>query len=229
MAILVVDDDALSRKVLGFLLESEGFEVIMAETIRAARANLVQNTPLLILLEAVLPDGDGFSFCQWLAKEEPQVPVIMLSFAPTQAAKLNGFRSGADDFVTKPYDPAELVARLKAVLRRTSRMQSHLVQDNLRVGDLELSINELKVRRAGARDIELTPTEMKILSCFMVNAGVVLDRATIAENALGMDYGSSSNIVDVYVRRLRKKLEAEPDSPQYIETVIGSGYRLIKG
>jgi DNA-binding response OmpR family regulator len=228
MVILIVDDDPMSRKMLGFLLEGEGFEVVMAESIRAARSVLAQTTPLLILLDVGLPDGDGFSFCQWLVKEEPQVPVIMLTSYSSHTDRLNGFKYGADDYIVKPYDHSELVARVKAVLRRTSRVQSHLVQDNLRVGDLELSVNELKVKREGARDIELTPTEMKILSCLMVNAGMVLDRATIAENALGMDYGGSSNIVDVYVRRLRKKLESDPNRPQYIETVVGSGYRLSK-
>ncbi len=228
MVILVIDDDLMSRKMLRFLLEGEGFEVIIAETIRAARSILTQTTPLLIILDVALPDGSGFSLCQWLAKEEPQVPVIILTAFTSQNDRLNGFRYGADDYIIKPYDPSELVLRVKALLRRTSRVQSHLIQDNLRVGDLELSVNELKVKKIGSKDIELTPTEMKILSCFMVNVGVVLDRGTIAENALGMDYGGSSNIVDVYVRRLRKKLETDPNNPQYIETVVGSGYRLSK-
>lgn len=228
MVILVVDSDAFSRKMLGFLLEGEGFEAVMAESIRAARSILARTTPLLILLDVDLPDGDGFTFCQWLTREEPQVPVVMLSSLGSQADKLNGFKCGADDYIIKPYDYSELVARIKVVLRRTSRALSHLAQDKLQVGNLELSVNELKVRKEGSRAVELTPTEMKILSCFMINVGRVLDRATIAESALGMDYGGSSNVVDVYVRRLRKKLETDPNNPKYIETVVGSGYRLCK-
>ncbi|MDB5082696.1 MAG: two component transcriptional regulator, winged helix family [Chloroflexi bacterium] len=228
MVIMILDDDPMSRKMLGFLLEGEGFEVVMAESIRAARSILAHTTPILILLDVGLPDGDGFSFCQWLTKEEPQVPVVMLTSYSAHTDKLNGFKYGADDYIVKPYDHSELVARVKAVLRRTSRAQSYLVQDNLRVGDLELSINELKLKKKGFKDIELTPTEMKILSCFMVNVGMVLDRTTIADNALGIDYAGSSNVVDVYVRRLRKKLETDPNNPNYIETVVGSGYRMAK-
>ncbi len=228
MNILVVDDDPMSRKMLSFLLQGEGFEVVMAESIRAARSILSRDTPWLILLDVSLPDGDGFAFCQRLGEEEPHIPVIMLTSRSGHNDKLNGFKYGADDYVVKPYDHSELVARIKAVLRRTSRVQPHLVQDHLRVGDLELFMSELKVKKAGRKLIDLTPTEMKILSTLMVNVGKVLNRSSIAEAALGVDYGGASNLVDVYVRRLRKKLELDPANPKYIETIVGSGYRLSK-
>ncbi len=218
----------MSRKMLGFLLEGEGFKVLTAESIRAARAILARDTPWLILLDVGLPDGDGFTFCRQLAEEEPNIPIILLTSRATPTDKLTGFRYGADDYVVKPYDHSELLERIKAVIRRTSRMQPHLVQEQLRVGDLELNVSELKVKVGSRKLIQLTPTEMKILSCLMINAGKVLHRSRIAEVALGYDYESASNVVDVYIRRLRKKLETNPTQPKYIETVVGSGYRICK-
>src|SRR5438874_12992952 len=106
MVILIVDDDPMSRKLLAFLLEGEGFEIVLAESIRAARSVLTQTTPILIVLDVGLPDGDGFSFCQWLTKEEPQVPVMMLSAHNSQRDRLNGFKCGADDHMVKPYHPS---------------------------------------------------------------------------------------------------------------------------
>ncbi len=228
MSILVVDDEPMSRKMLKFLLQSEGFEVELAESIRAARTILTNSTPWLILLDVGLPDGDGFSFCQQLTVEEPDVPIIMLTSRSTSNDRLTGFKFGVDDYITKPYDHNELVERVRAVLRRSQRMQAHLVQDTLRVGDLELSISELKVKVGSAKVVSLTPTEMKILSCLMVNVGIVLKRSRIAELALGYNYENASNIVDVYIRRLRKKLEVDPDKPRYFETVVGTGYRMCK-
>lgn len=228
MNILVVDDDPMSRKMLTFLLESEGFKVITAESIRATRAVLANDSPWLILLDVSLPDGDGFSFCRQLSKEEPNIPVIMLTSRGTHDDKITGFKYGADDYIVKPYDHSELIERVRAVLRRSSRMKPSLTQDQLQVGDLELYTSELKVVIGGNRTVELTPTEMKILSCLMVNVGKVLKRATIAEAALGYDYEYASNVVDVYVRRLRRKLEPDTNKPKYIETVVGSGYRMCK-
>jgi DNA-binding response OmpR family regulator len=228
MSILVVDSDPMSRKMLGFLLESEGFKAVMAETIREARFKLLNEIPQLILLETSLPDGDGLGFCQNLVKDEPDIPVIILSSQVAQADKLAGFRHGADDYVVKPYDPSELVERIKAVLRRSSRVQPHLSHKHLQVGGLELFPSDLRIRKDGTKFITLTPTEMKILSCLMLNVGQVVSRASIAEAALGMDYDSCSNAIDVYVARLRKKIETDPAQPKYIETVVGSGYRMPK-
>jgi DNA-binding response OmpR family regulator len=175
-----------------------------------------------------LPDGDGFNFCRQLAQEEPGVPVILLTTRGTHDDKITGLKLGADDYIVKPYDHAELVERIKAVLRRTTRMQPHLVQDSLRLGDLELLMNELKIKVGASKTVELTPTEMKIMSCLMNNAGKVMKRSSIAEIALGYDYEGISNVVDVYIRRLRKKLETDPTKHKYIETIVGSGYRMSK-
>ena len=228
MNILVIEDDPMSRKMMGFLLQGEGFEVVMAESLRAARNILSHDTPWLIILDISLPDGDGFSFCKQLAQDEPNIPVIMLTSRASHEDKITGFKYGADDYIVKPFDHGELIERIKAVLRRSSHMQPHLVQDQMRVGELELNMNELKVKVSGEKVVDLTPTEMKILSCLMGNAGKVMKRSSIAEVALGYDYEGTSNVVDVYVRRLRKKIESEPDKPKYIETIVGSGYRLCK-
>lgn len=228
MNILIVEDEPLARKMLSVLLEGEGFSVTMAESIRAARAALLNDTPNLIMLDVTLPDGDGFTFCRQIVEESTHIPIIMLTSRDTLQDKLTGFKFGVDDYIVKPYEFNELIERVKAVLRRSSYMQHHLVQDFIKVGDLELNVGELKIKLRGNQVIQLTPTEMKILSCLMSNAGLVLKRSRIAEIALGYEYGGASNVVDVYIRRLRKKLELDPTQPQYIETVIGSGYRLCK-
>jgi DNA-binding response OmpR family regulator len=228
MNILVVDDEPLSRKMLSVLLEGEGFELIMAESMRAARTALIHDTPNLIILDVGLPDGDGFTFCRQVMEEETHIPIILLTSRDTLKDKLTGFKYGADDYIVKPYEFSELIERVKAVLRRSSYMQHHLVQDQVKVGDLDLNVGELKLRVRGKQVIQLTPTEMKILGCLMSNVGVVLKRSRIAEIALGYDYGGASNVVDVYIRRLRKKMEVDPTRPQYIETVVGSGYRMCK-
>jgi DNA-binding response OmpR family regulator len=226
--ILVVDDDPMSRKLLEFILRGEGFEVVCAESIRAARSILMKDTPWLVLLDVGLPDGDGFTFCRQLIQEEPNIPVIFITSRGDNNDIISGFKFGADDYVVKPFDYGELVARVKAVLKRSSRMKTHLVQDQMRVGDLELYTSELKAKIHGGKTIQLTPTEMKILSCLMSNVGKVMRRSTIAEAALGYDYESASNVVDVYIRRLRKKLEIDTSTPKYIETIVGVGYRMPK-
>ncbi|MEI7556199.1 response regulator transcription factor [Candidatus Chlorohelix sp.] len=228
MNIMIVDDDPMTRKMLGFLFQGEGFEIIFAESIRSARSILMHDSPSLILLDVNLPDGDGFTFCRQLAEEEPGIPIVMLTTRGTQVDKISGLKLGADDYVVKPYDHSELVERVRAVLRRSSRMQPHLVQDQVKIGDLELLINELKIRVGVKKIVSLTPTEMKIMSCLMNNVGKVMKRTTIAEIALGYDYEGVSNVVDVYIRRLRKKLEFDPTNPKYIETVVGSGYKMCK-
>lgn len=228
MNILIVDDDPLSRKMLKVLLEGEGFELTMAESMRAGQTALAHDTPNLIILDVGLPDGDGFTFCKQIMEEENHIPVILLTSRDTLKDKLTGFKVGADDYIVKPYEFSELIERVKAVLRRSSYIQHHLVQDQMKVGDLELNVGELKLRVRNKPAIQLTPTEMKILSCLMSNVGVVLKRSRIAEIALGYDYGGASNVVDVYIRRLRKKIEINPTRPLYIETVVGSGYRICK-
>jgi DNA-binding response OmpR family regulator len=228
MNILIVDDDPMSRKLLGVVLNDEGFEVTMAESLRAAKAVLTHDTPMLILLDAGLPDGDGLDFCKQLSQEEPNIPIILLTARNTLTDKLNGLKFGADDYIVKPFDYSELVERIKVVLRRSNRMQTQLIQGDLQVGDLELNAAELKVLIAGQQAIQLTHTEMKILRCLMLNAGSVLSRGQIAELALGYNYENASNIVDVYMLRLRKKLETVPSKPKYFETIIGSGYRMLK-
>jgi DNA-binding response OmpR family regulator len=228
MNILIVDDDPMSRKLLKLVLRDEGFNVVEAESIRAARTILVQDTPLLILLDVGLPDGDGLTFCKQLTQEEPNVPVILLTSRNTPNDRLSGLRLGADDYITKPCDFSEVVERVKVVLRRSNRLQAGMVQSEIRLGDLELNATELKVRIAGQNPIQLTHTEMKILRCLMLNAGTVLSRDRIAELALGYDYENASNIIDVYMLRLRKKLETSPSRPKYFETIVGIGYRMYK-
>lgn len=228
MNILIVDNDQMSCKLVGFVLKEEGFEVTYAESMRGARASLERTTPALIILEADLPDGDGLAFCKQLSQEAPSLPVILLTTRDTPTERLSGLKCGAADYVVKPCEYSELVERVKAVLRRSSRLQKPSMPTELKVGELELSITELKVRIGSQPPIALTHTEMKILKCLMLNVGLVLSREQLGELALGYDYQNASNIVDVYMLRLRRKLQISASKVKYFETVPGSGYRMVK-
>lgn len=228
MNILIVDNDQMSCKLVGFVLQEEGFEVTFAQSIRGARAILERTTPALIILEADLPDGDGLAFCKQLSQEAPSLPVILLTTRDRLIDRLTGLKCGAADYVVKPCEYSELVERVKAVLRRSSRLQKPLMQTELQVGDLELSTTELKVRLGNQPPIALTHTEMKILKCLMLNVGLVLSREQLGELALGYDTKNASNIVDVYMLRLRRKLQDSSSKVKYLETVTGSGYRMVK-
>lgn len=224
MTILVVDDDPLSRKMLNYLLQDEGFKVLEAESIQTARLLIKQQVPSLTLLDLTLPDGDGLDFCEELSQQATSMPIIIVTSQSAPEVKLKGFGYGATDYIVKPYDYRELVGRVRAVLRRVITLPQ--AQDRLQAGGLELIISELKVKRGQAAQTELTATEMKVLRCLMLNAGEVISRPAIAASAFGPAYSNNSNLVDVYMGRLRKKIEDEPSQPKYIETIVGSGYRL---
>lgn len=227
MDILVVEDDPMTLKMVEFLLRGEGYNVTKAESIREADTILRKSTPWLIIIDKGLPDGNGIEYCKKLAENERDVPVILLTGESRLPYKLEGLES-ADDYITKPFEPGEFIARVKAVLRRVERVPREYVQNHLKVGDVELAMRELKVSLPNRKAVLLTPTEMKILECLMAHASKVVTRDSIAEKALGYEYEGESNAIDVYIRRLRTKIEPDPSQPIYIETVKGSGYRFRK-
>ncbi|NWJ48144.1 MAG: response regulator transcription factor [Chloroflexi bacterium] len=227
MDILVIEDDPMTLKMVEFLLKGEGYNVTKAESIREAETILKKSTPWLIIVDKGLPDGNGIEFSKKLNETEPDIPVILLTGEGRLPYKLEGLES-ADDYIVKPFEPGEFIARVKAVLRRVERVPRELVQSHLKVGDVELAMRELKVTLPHRKSVILTPTEMKILECLMAHAGKVVTRDSIAEKALGYEYEGESNAIDVYIRRLRTKIEPDPAQPIYIETVKGSGYRFRK-
>ncbi len=225
--VLVVDDNLQSLKMLRFLLDDEGYEVLIASNAEVARDYLENaNNPIhLVILDVMMPNVDGFDLCNQIRKEGESVPVIFLSARGEPSDRAEGLRMGADDYVVKPFDPAELLARIAAVLRRSKSIAAASEsQPSLKLGDVELDPARLKVRVAANRQADLTPTETKLLHCLMRNAGRVLTRDVLINQVWDYDYDGNNNTVDVYIRRLRQKVEPDPNEPKYIRTVRGAGY-----
>lgn len=225
--VLVVDDSLQTLKLLRFLLEDEGYEVMVASNSRLAH-QILESPPgpiNLVILDVMMPGMGGFDLLQQLREEGEGVPIIFLSARGEPEARAEGIRMGADDYVVKPFDPTELLARVAAVLRRARSTPSMSdSQPVLRMGELELDAARLKVRTSTGRESDLTPTETKLLHCLMRNAGRVLTRDALINQVWDYDYDGNNNTVDVYIRRLRQKVESDPNDPRYIRTVRGAGY-----
>jgi two-component system alkaline phosphatase synthesis response regulator PhoP len=227
--VLVVDDNLQTQKMLRFLLDSEGYQVSIATQAEDARTKLADaEVPIhLMLLDVMMPSLDGFTLCSHLRKEGDTVPIVFLSARADASDRAEGLRRGADDYVVKPFDPGELLARIAAVLRRSKLADAAIeLRPSMRVGDVELDSARLKVKVAGRRETDLTPTETKLLHCLMRNAGRVLSRDALINQVWDYDHDGYENTVDVYIGRLRKKVEHDPEAPTYIRTIRGVGYML---
>ena len=221
--LLIVEDEATVRETLVRNFKSEGFDVLAAaegvEGLRVAR----EHSPDLIVLDLMLPQMDGLSVCRILRKES-DVPVIMLTARGTEMDKIVGLETGADDYVVKPFSFGELLARVRANLRRVGG-ESHTSRTRLQSGDLQL---DLIARRAFHAEVELrlTHKEFDLLAELMRNKGVVLSRDLLLTQVWGYDYVGDSHTVDVHIRWLREKIEETPSQPRRITTVRGVGYRF---
>jgi len=225
MRILLVDDDPPSVKMTGFLLREEGYEVITADNGRAAMEMAQTESPDLIILDVMLPHADGLEVTRRI-RQTMDVPTIMLSAKGETADKVLGLEVGADDYLGKPFEPSELLARVKAVLRRSETFGYDDLQSRIAVGDLRLDPVGNKAVRSDGKEIELTPIEFRLLHVLMRNAGRVLSHDYLLANAWGYDYEGYSNQIAVYIRRLRTKIECDPANPQHLQTVRGIGYRF---
>ena len=219
--ILVVDDDDSIRELLGMALRHVGFEVEQAASCIEARNLIERNAPDLMVLDVMLPDGDGIDFCKRLRSGGLRSSVLFLTARDTTEDKVRGLTVGGDDYLTKPFSLEELVARIRAILRRAG------VEDNdahaITYADVQLDEDSHEVRRAGTL-VGLSPTEFKLLRFLMVNAGRVVSKAQILDHVWEYDFDGESSIVETYVSYLRKKLD--PLGPPLIQTVRGIGYRL---
>jgi DNA-binding response OmpR family regulator len=221
--ILIVEDEATVRDTLALNLQSEGYTVITAADgltgLRLGR----EEKPDLVILDLMLPELDGLSLCRMLRRDS-SVPIIMLTARGTELDKIAGLETGADDYVVKPFSLGELLARVRANLRRAQGEPRGTVT-RLQSGDLAL---DLLSRRAtlGQSEIKLTQREFDLLAELMRNQGAVLSRDLLLTRVWGYDYGGDSHTVDVHVRWLREKIEADPSAPQRITTVRGVGYRF---
>jgi two-component system response regulator MprA len=223
MKILVVDDERAVRESLRRALELEGYEIELAADGREALSRLMENgdsQPDAVILDVLMPGVDGLEVCRRLRRGGSSVPVLMLTARDEIESRVSGLDAGADDYVTKPFALEELLARVRALLRRTSDTPD----DILRFADLELDPGTRDVRRSG-QVIELTRTEFALLELFMTNPRQVLTRSIIFERVWGYDFGFASNSLDVYIGYLRRKTEAG-GLPRLIQTVRGVGYAL---
>jgi two-component system, OmpR family, response regulator MprA len=221
MRVMVVDDERAVRDSLRRALELEGYDVELAADGEEALERLAQNgEPDAVVLDILMPKMDGLEVCRRLRREGHRLPVLMLTARDEVENRVAGLDAGADDYVTKPFALEELLARLRALLRRTTSGSGEV----LRFADLELDPKTREVRRAG-EPIELTRTEFSLLELFLLNPRQVLTRSVIFERVWGYDFGFSSNSLDVYIGYLRRKTEAG-DRPRLIQTVRGVGYAL---
>jgi len=226
MYILVVDDDQFANSLVQFVLSKEGYEVEATDNPRGALHMIQKREPDLLIVDVKMPYINGFEFAARLRKEGYETPIIFMTAQDSLESILQGFNIGADDYICKPYNHQELVARVQAVIRRVKKNTAKLGNTSIRCGQFELFPGELKVVVSGDTSITLTPTEMHVLRVFMVSGGQVIDRDQLLSEVWN-DSENNSNIVDVYIRRLRLKLEEDADKPQHIISVRGIGYKFV--
>jgi len=221
--ILIVDDEKNIVDILKFNLQKESFDTIEAYDGRQALELAEREKPDLIILDVMLPEIDGFTVCR-LLRQKMQTPILMLTAREEEVDKVLGLELGADDYITKPFSPRELMARVKANLRRVMD-DSIPAQKNevIRYGDLEIDINRYEVRRSGS-PIELTLREFELVRFLGMQKGQVFSRENLLEKVWGYEYFGDVRTVDVTVRRLREKLERDASKPVYILTKRGVGY-----
>jgi DNA-binding response OmpR family regulator len=219
--ILVVDDDAKTVELVKLYLNRDGYRVLTAydgvEALRLVR----ESHPDLIVLDLMLPSIDGLEVCQTL-RAESDVPIIMLTAKTTDQDKLKGLDLGADDYVTKPFSPRELAARVRAVLRR---LPGERGPEEIKHGELTVNFSKYEASLAG-RPLNLSTTEFKLLGVLVREPGRVFSRADLIEKAIGYDFEGFDRTIDVHILNLRRKLEPDPRHHRYIKTVYGAGYKL---
>ncbi|MEA4883940.1 MAG: response regulator transcription factor [Clostridia bacterium] len=226
--VLVVDDEPSIVELIQFNLERESFCVDAAYDGEEALQKARTHGPDLIILDLMLPGIDGIEVCQTL-RREMTVPIIMLTAKAEEFDKVLGLSVGADDYVTKPFSPRELVARVKAMLRRQSMNSAPGGRGDepsrIRVGDVLIDADRFELEVRGRR-VEVTPKELELLRFLVANSGRVLSRELLLERVWGYEYAGNTRTVDVHVRRLRQKIEKDDSRPVYIQTVHGVGYRF---
>jgi DNA-binding response OmpR family regulator len=221
--VLVVDDEPTIRDVVVQYLRRDGYATLEAGDGDAARELLEREWPNLVVLDLMLPGTDGLALCRWI-RNRSQLPVIMLTARGEEADRIVGLELGADDYVTKPFSPRELVARVRSVLRRGAAADDR-PDERVRFGDIEIDASAREVRKRG-NALKLTAREFELLWFFARHPRRVFSRDQLMSRVWGYEPAFDSGTVTVHVRRLREKIEDEPAQPRYLETVWGIGYRL---
>ena len=229
--ILIVDDEKPISDIIKFNLTKEGYETVTAFDGREAIAKFEEENPDLIILDLMLPELDGLEVAKKVRKTS-HIPIIMLSAKDSEFDKVIGLEIGADDYVTKPFSNRELLARVKAHLRRTENIESAVAEENASSSNSEITIGDLKilpdafVAQKRGEDIELTHREFELLHHLATHMGQVMTREYLLETVWGYDYFGDVRTVDVTIRRLREKIEDTPSRPEYILTRRGVGYYM---
>ena len=220
--VLIVDDDPGIVKVVRAYLEQAGHDVLAAYDGKKAMQIARHDRPDVVILDLMLPEMDGWDVCRALRKES-DVPIIMLTARVEESDKLVGLELGADDYVTKPFSPRELVARVRSVLRRAQGLPSK--PERISQGDITIDLSRHAVDVRG-ESVDLTPTEFDLLATLMEDPGRAFTRSQLLELVQGYAYEGYERTIDVHIRNLRTKIESDPRKPQYVQTVYGIGYRF---
>ena len=221
--VLVVDDEPIVREVVVRYLQREGHTTLEADHGDRAREMLEQQQPDLVVLDVMLPGTDGLELCRWI-RARSELPVILLTARGEEADRIVGLELGADDYVTKPFSPRELAARVRTVLRRSAPAQDE--QARLSFGDIEIDTRTRDVHKAG-QELRLTAKEFDLLAFLAGNPRRVFGRDQLMSRVWGYEAALDTGTVTVHVRRLREKIESNPSEPVHLQTVWGVGYRLV--
>ncbi len=224
MRCVVVNPERSPAELVGFILEEAGHSVVLVTSAHEALHEVLSRGADLIVLEIDLPGQDGFTLCKELRRQRYEGAIIFVTKRGGSKEKIQAFNHGADDFIAGPFDPSEFAARVDSITRRYQRVDHQALGTILKAGDAELSINTLTFRIAGQDPVGLTPTEVRLLECLMRNSEITVSQETLVERTWGDEFTKDSNLLAVYIQRLRKKIEQEPNSPEHIQTVRGIGY-----
>jgi DNA-binding response OmpR family regulator len=224
--LLVVEDDVNLQETIKYNLQKEGYGVITASDGEQALAVARKEKPVLIILDIMLPKLNGFEVCRILRKEMT-TPILMLTAKTDETDKIVGLEIGADDYMTKPFSIRELLAHVRAMLRRAKMVEtpSTAGRASIKIGDLEVDTARHRASLAGVV-LELSPKEFDLLAFLTRNKGLVFSREHLLEKVWGYDFAGDTRTVDVHIRWLRQKIEADPSQPKYLVTVRGTGYKL---
>lgn len=221
--LMIVEDDRPLRQVLTVQFEKEGFAVRTARTLEEARWELARRHPCLVILDLNLPDGDGLDLCRQIRRDDPALPVLILTARDEDGQVVEGLDAGADDYVRKPFSPQVLSGRVRALLRRAQARSSP--RSRRTVGDLEIDMEARTVKRAG-QTVHLTPREFDLLAHMASRPGSAFTRNQLLETVCGDQSDTFDRNIDTIVKRLRAKIEDQPSAPKLLLTVWGVGYRL---
>jgi DNA-binding response OmpR family regulator len=222
--VVIIEDDAAILRGLTFNLEAEGYMVRSATDGASGLSILESEDPEVLILDLMLPEVSGYEICRKLRDEGRDIPILMLTARGEEADRVLGLDLGADDYVTKPFSIRELLARVRALIRR--HRKAHELPEQLRVGDLEVDFRRYDARR-GDVSFKMTRKEFAVLRVLATNAGEVVTRSALLTEVWGFDRLPTTRTVDNHIRSLRSKLEPDPSNPRYLVTVHGVGYKLV--